>query len=132
MKNVLAVGLLAALMVGCFSIPARASNTGSLRGRVVDSTTGAPIAGAKVTAVSPQQAATTSSDSAGEFRFISLSPDTYTVRAEKAGYDAGAVPGISVYADQSITTTVSLAPKIKTIANVTSRSAASLVRAGTT
>ncbi|MBV9718837.1 MAG: TonB-dependent receptor [Candidatus Eremiobacteraeota bacterium] len=111
---------------------ARAGTTGTLRGRIVDATTQAPIAGATVTAVSPSQTAQSTTDPSGSFSFISLQPDTYTISASKPGYDPQSQPGISVVADQSATVTLLLAKALKTIARTTSRSTQSLVRSGVT
>jgi hypothetical protein len=109
-----------------------AGTTGTLRGRVVDASTHAPIAGVAVTASSPSQTAQTVSDSAGTFSFISLQPDTYTVNASKAGYDSTSQAGITIVADQSATVSILLPKTLKTIARTTSRSAQSLVRSGVT
>jgi hypothetical protein len=109
-----------------------AGTTGTLRGRVVDFATQAPIAGAVVTAVSPSQTAQSVSDAAGTFSFISLQPDTYTVNAAKTGYDPQSQPGIAVVADQSATVTLTLQKTLKTIAHTSSRSTASLVHSGVT
>jgi Carboxypeptidase regulatory-like domain/TonB dependent receptor/TonB-dependent Receptor Plug Domain len=111
---------------------ARAGTTGTLRGRVVDSATQAPIAGAVVIAASPSQTAQSVSDGSGSFSFISLQPDTYTVSASKAGYDPQSQAGLAVVADQSATVTLLLQKTLKTIARTTSRSSQSLVRSGTT
>ncbi|MGA8575193.1 MAG: TonB-dependent receptor [Candidatus Cybelea sp.] len=111
---------------------ARAGTTGTLRGRVVDAATQAPIAGAVVTAVSPSQTAQSVSDAAGAFSFISLAPDAYTVSASKAGYDPQSQAGISVVADQSATVALALQKTLKTIARTTSRSTQSLVHSGVT
>ena len=42
-----------------------------------------PIAGAQVTATSPSQSATVTTDAAGHFSFLTLAPDTYTVTVSK-------------------------------------------------
>ncbi len=125
---------LVALAVLLLALPAEliAGTTGTLRGRIVDATTHAPIAGAVVIASSPSQTAQSVSDAAGAFSFISLQPDTYTVNATKAGYEPQSQPGISVVADQSATVTLPLQKALKTIARTTSRSAQSLVRGGVT
>jgi hypothetical protein len=80
LKRIVALVILVAMPIG-----ARAGTTGTLRGRVVDAATSAPVAGAIVTVVSPSQTAQAASDSAGAFSFISLQPDTYTVNASKPG-----------------------------------------------
>ena len=125
---------LVALAVLLLALPAEliAGTTGTLRGRIVDAATHAPIAGAAVIASSPSQTAQTVTDSAGAFSFISLAPDTYTVNATKPGYEPQSQPGISVVADQSATVTLPLQKALKTIARTTSRSAQSLVRGGVT
>ncbi|MGC1381014.1 MAG: TonB-dependent receptor [Candidatus Baltobacteraceae bacterium] len=109
-----------------------AGTTGTLRGRVVDAASHAPIAGAVVTAVSPSQTATATSDAAGTFSFISLQPDTYTVNASKPGYEPQSEPGITIVADQSASVNLALQSSLKTIARTTSRSAQTLVHSGVT
>jgi hypothetical protein len=126
------IALTVALFAG-IALPAEAGTTGGLRGRVVDQATGAGIAAAAVTVVSPTQTATMQTNGNGEFAFISLSPDTYTVSAERAGYDPVSASGISVFADQVQTVgTFSLAKILKTIGTVRSRASGGLVRPGTT
>ena len=107
-----------------------AGTTGSITGTVLDSATHAPIAGAAVTAVSPSQVATVTTDAVGRFTFISLSPDTYTISARKTGYDDQSIAGISVFADQSQAIAVNLQKSLKQIAHVTSRSSLSPVKPG--
>jgi Carboxypeptidase regulatory-like domain len=128
-KSVVALAVLVLL-----ALPAEliAGTTGTLRGRVVDATTHAPIAGVVVTAFSPSQTAQTVTDAAGAFSFISLAPDTYTVSATKVGYEPQSQPGISVVADQSATVNLSLVTALRTIARTTSRSTQSLVHSGVT
>jgi hypothetical protein len=126
-KRIVALVILVAMPIG-----ARAGTTGTLRGRVVDAATRAPVAGAIVTAVSPSQTAQAESDSAGAFSFISLQPDTYTVNASKPGYDPQSAPGVTIVADQSATVALSLQKTLKTIARTTSRSVQSLVHSGVT
>jgi hypothetical protein len=111
---------------------ASAGTTGTLHGSVVDAKSNAPLAAVRITAESPSQVATTVTDGAGGFRFISLVPDTYVVRAEKAGYDSVAQGGVVIFADQPLTLSLSLTPIIKTIAHVSSRGADTQVRPGTT
>ncbi|HYL27543.1 MAG TPA: TonB-dependent receptor, partial [Candidatus Nitrosotalea sp.] len=109
-----------------------AGTTGTLRGSVVDANTHAPIAGARVTAESPSQVASATTDASGEFRFISLAPETYTVRAERSGYDPAVQTGVSIFADQHLTLSISMTPTLKTIAHITARGANSQLRPGTT
>ncbi len=128
-KRIAGLALLFAFAVPCGT---RAGTTGTLRGRVVDAVSHAPIAGAAVTAVSPSQAAQTVSDAAGQFSFISLQPDTYTVSATKSGYEPQSQAGITIVADQSANVAISMQRALKTIARTTSRSVQSLVHSGVT
>jgi Carboxypeptidase regulatory-like domain/TonB dependent receptor len=111
---------------------ALASVTGGLTGTVVDAGTSAPIAGAQVTAASPSQSATTTTDAAGHFTFLTLAPDTYTVSAAKSGYQPTSVPGQVVFADTVQTVSVRMPQALRTIAHVTSTAGGALVKSGTT
>lgn len=125
-------GFLAAIVWAYASGPAFAGTTGTLHGSIVDSATGAPLAGVRVTAEAPSQIATTQTDAAGQFRFISLAPDTYTLRADKSGYDPVSQAGVIIFADQPLTLGLSMTPALKTIARVGTRSSSDQVRPGTT
>ena len=109
-----------------------AGTTGGLSGTVTQTDTGAPISSAKVTVTSPSQTATTTTDNAGHFVFISLAPDTYTLSVEKAGFEPAALSGINIQADQHPSVAVNTRPTLRTIGRVTARSAADLVKPGTT
>lgn len=108
-----------------------AGTTGSLVGVVKDSSNGAPLAGVTVTVSSPSQRASVQSDAAGNYDFLSLVPDTYTITAQRTGYRPISVSGLSIFADESQTVTLRLQKSLKTIAHITSNSAISPVRAGT-
>ena len=130
-KRLSAAGL-AAFFIAATMGTALASNVGTLRGRILDSSSQAPIANARVTIESPATSRTTTSDASGEFVFLSLNPDTYTLHASKAGYDDAAAPGVSVFADQATNYNLALAPTMRTIARVSARTSTSLVHPGTT
>jgi hypothetical protein len=124
--------ILVALVV-LLAAPALAGTTGGLRGRVVDATTNAGVAGATVTATSPTQSASTTTDSGGGFSFITLAPDTYTVSATLQGYDPASSGGISVFADQVQSVgTFQLSKTLRRIGQVSARRSSNLVRPGTT
>ena len=129
-KRLIAAGLMAALLstVG----PAFAGTTGIHKGRVTEAGTDAPVAGAVVTVTSVSQTASATTDASGGFIFISLIPDTYTVNVAKTGYDTLSQPGQSIFADQSSSVSLTLNKTLKTIASTRSRSAANLLRPGTT
>ena len=111
---------------------ALAGVTGGLTGTVVDADTSAPVAGAQVTAASPSQSATATTDAAGHFSFLTLAPDTYTVTVTKKGYQPTSVPGQVVFADTVQTVTIHALKALKTIARVTAAAAGALVKSGTT
>lgn len=105
--------------------------TGSLSGTVLESSAGTPIADAAVTVSSPSQVAVTHTDVRGNFVFLSLAPDTYTLSIARTGFEPSATSGISIFADQAQNLTFRLRKSLKTIAQVQSRSSLSAVRPGT-
>jgi hypothetical protein len=92
-----------ALLLALMSHPslAIADDLGGIAGIITDASTGAPIPGVQVQFNSPSQSATATTDAKGHFVVLSLPPDNYTLTLVKAGYDTQAVPGQSVYADQT-------------------------------
>ena len=84
-----------AAIAAMIPIHALAGTTGGIVGRTSDATTQAPLAGVTVTATSPSQTATAVSDASGQFRFLSLAPDTYTVSLTKTGYAPVSQPGVT-------------------------------------
>ena len=111
---------------------ALAGTTGVLTGTVVDATTGKPVAGATVTATSPSQTVTQKTDASGRYTILSLAPDTYTVSVEEPGFQPASDAGITIAADTTATVGLQLSKQLRTIGKVATRSAGSLVRAGTT
>ena len=109
-----------------------AGTTGSISGVLAETNTGVPIAGAKVSAASPSQAASTTTDASGRFSFISLAPDTYVLSFEKQGYDPGSQQGITVQADQHLDLSLHTTKQLATIGRTTTRANTSLVRPGQT
>jgi len=120
------------LIVALLPWQAGAGTTGGITGRVVDAQNHAPVAGVLVSAASPSQSATSTTDSSGAFRFLSLAPDTYTLSFSKSGYDPVTQPGLTVVADQVQSDDVSMNQALRTIAHVAAQSAGSLVKPGTT
>ena len=109
-----------------------AGTTGQLSGTVTDSSTNAPLGGVKITAASPSQTATSTTDRGGHFIFLGLAPDTYTVSAETSGFEAASTTGVTVVADNTRVLPFALSKSLKTIGIVHSRPATSLVKPGTT
>lgn len=113
-------------------IPALAATTGSLQGRVVDSTTKAGIAGATVSVESPSQSLSTTTDASGNFSFISLPPDSYVVSIQKSGFSPISRSGVTIQTGQSQVLSIELEKELKTIGTVKSRASGGLVRSGVT
>ncbi len=111
---------------------ALAGTTGGISGTLTDTTTGKAVPDARVTASSPSQTASATTDAGGHFSFLNLAPDTYTLSAEKEGFSPATLGGVTVFADQSVTVALQTQPQLKTIAKITSRAAGNLVKPGTT
>src|SRR5579883_2528515 len=103
--------------------------TGNIAG-VVRSENGAPLAGVQVTIVAPSTTRTAVTDGSGHFVMLSLPPDTYTISLSKQGYQSIAVPGVTIFADQTQQGTYTMQPALRTIAHVTSQAGTSLVKSG--
>src|ERR1700686_1334367 len=122
----------AVLTVSMVPAPSLAGTTGSIVGRIIDQKTGAPVTGAAVTAASPSETERSVTDAGGGFRFLSLSPDTYTVTVERPSYDTLVLSGVTVQADQTQTLNRALTARLQTIGSTTARRSSDLVRSGTT
>ncbi len=85
-----------------------------------------------MTATSPSQSATATTDAGGHFTFLTLAPDTYTVTANKSGYQPTSIPGQVVFADSVQSVSVRMPKALRTIAHVTATTAGALVKSGTT
>ena len=87
-----------------FASPVSAQTTSRLMGTVVDAQ-GAVLPGVTVTATSPQLqgANTTVTDASGQFRFPSLPPGVYAVKAELAGFKPADQNDVRLTLDQTIT-----------------------------
>ncbi|HYK52702.1 MAG TPA: TonB-dependent receptor, partial [Candidatus Eremiobacteraceae bacterium] len=130
-KKFLRLGLVVPILVALQVTRVLAGTTGSLSGYVIQAD-GTALAGAKVTATSPSESTTTLTDANGHFAFVSLTPDTYTVTASKDGYDPTSQPGVTVLADATQVTRITLHQTVKVLGHVTSTAQAALVKAGTT
>jgi hypothetical protein len=104
----------ASLVVPVLSIAGSASlyaqsTQGSLVGTVRDST-GAVIAGAKVTALDAGTGflRTTQTNAAGDYSFLNLQPATYTVTVERSGFDSEKVDKLDLGARQQLRADVNL------------------------
>jgi hypothetical protein len=119
-----------ALVVAVQGTVVLAGTTGGINGVVTAD--GAPLAGARVTVSSPSQQAVSTTDAAGRFNFLSLSPDTYTISVEKQGYDPQSRSGVTVTADAQLTVSFGTKKSLAVIGRSTVRSANDLVKPGQT
>jgi len=107
-SNILKLGvhraLWAAIVVALCASPGFAQTTGRLVGTIVDAQ-GAVLPGVTVTVTSPQlQGANTQiTDANGQFRFPSLPPGVYAVRAELTVFRPVDQPDVRIGIDQTIT-----------------------------
>ncbi|MGD0969048.1 MAG: TonB-dependent receptor [Candidatus Aquilonibacter sp.] len=118
--------LVAFLLQGTWAL---AGTTGGLGGYVTDDQ-GKAVAGASVKVLSASQAASATTDASGHFTLLTLAPDTYTVSIVKDGFAPFSEAGITVFADNQLALQFQLQRQLKTIANVTSTAAGSLVKSG--
>jgi hypothetical protein len=95
-----------------------AGTTGTITGTVRDAKTGAPIAGAKVTAVSPSGSETAYTNSSGFYSLQALLPDTYTLTFTAGAYDTAVQQGINVFQDQTNVVDQPMVPKIGTLGTI--------------
>jgi len=79
------------------------AQTGSIGGRITDSTTSAPVVGADVRAVSGTSVAGTSiAGNDGAYRITNVPPGTYDIVIKYIGYAQRRIPGIRVAAGQNV------------------------------
>jgi len=82
---------------------------GNLGGTILDSS-GAVVVNAKVTTVGPVGAKTATSDPEGKFAFTSLTPGTYSIKAEANGFKSSEVTNLIVLDNKPATVGVRLEP----------------------
>ena len=104
-----------------------AGTTGSITGTITDGGTKKPLANVRVRAASASQTQSTTTNAQGFFVLQNLSPDTYTVSAESAGFQVYVEEGVTVQQDINVPLNLALTAAIKTIGRVTT-SSGSLVK----
>ena len=119
------LGLIVSLLQ--FSVlPAYAAGgqNGNLSGVVVDATSKAGVAGARITIASPSGRFTATTDSGGRFTINGANVDSYTLSVEASGYEAFSLPGITIQGDQTATLgSISISKSLRTIGRTQVRSA---------
>jgi hypothetical protein len=125
-----------AILIGILSIVlppawAWAETGGIVSGTVTDDKTHAPIEGAQVVAKSPSGTYKATSDAKGQFRFLSVLPDTYSISASKTEYQPYSSTIVVLNGSQQ-TVGVVLSKTLKTIATTRARSSGSAFQRGMT
>ena len=113
-KFIQSLGLLLGVLLLC--LPAFPQlNLGSIAGTVTDPS-GAVIVGAKVTVTDVERGVsrTLTADSAGEYSATSLTPGSYSVRAEFMGFQTLNRTGISVGVGQAVRVDLAMQPGAQT------------------
>src|SRR5438132_8008931 len=109
----------AALCLSLFAVSAFAQfQTGNIYGKI-QAKDGSVLPGVTVTLTGVGAPQTTVSDAQGNFRFISLSPGTYSLKAELSGYGSAIRSGISVRVAQNADVTMTLNPSVSESITVT-------------
>lgn len=107
MSNQARLLLLAALVL--LAAPDAAAQTGSITGRVTDSTAHAPVSGARIQATATgQRTARALTGPDGTFRLERLAPGTYALSVTRIGYDPTAISSVAVRAGETTAVAVSL------------------------
>src|SRR5947209_748553 len=92
--------------------------TGNIYGRV-QAKDGTALPGVTVTITGMGAPQSTVSDAQGNFRFLSLSPGSYTLKSELAGYGVSTRAGISVNVGRNADVTMTLNPSVAESITVT-------------
>src|SRR5436853_1719650 len=102
--------LTAALLISLFAVSGFAQfQTGNVYGKV-QAKDGSVLPGVTVTLTGIGAPQTTVTDAQGNFRFLSLSPGTYTIKAELAGYGTATRAGVGVRLGSNSDVTMTLNP----------------------
>lgn len=94
------------------------AQTGNIFGTVVGND-GSPLPGVTVTLTGVGAPLTTVTDENGRFRFINLSPGTYSIRAELAGLGEAVRSGVAVNIGRNSEVTLTLNPQVAQTITVT-------------
>jgi len=111
--------IVAALCIALFAVSGYAQfQTGNIYGKV-QAKDGSVLPGVTVTLTGVAAPQTTVTDATGNFRFINLSPGTYSIRAELAGFGSALRSGIGVRVAQNADVTMTLNPSVAESITVT-------------
>jgi len=108
-----------ALLIALFAVSAFAQvQTGNIFGTVTGND-GAVLPGVTVTLTGVGAAQSAVTDAQGRFRFINLSPSTYTLKAELSGYGTATRAGVAVNLGRNSEVTMALNPSVSQSITVT-------------
>ena len=111
--------LAAALCLSLFAVSGFAQfQTGNVYGKV-QAKDGSALPGVTVTLSGVGAPQSTVSDAQGLFRFVNLSPGTYTIKADLAGYGTSTRAGVGVRVAQNADVTMTLNPSVSESITVT-------------
>src|SRR5690349_21517420 len=80
---------------------AAGGETGTLRGTIVNETSGAPLQGVSIAAISLSGTFKTTTDAHGFFVLLQIPTDTYSLSLTKDGYSPQVISGITILGDQT-------------------------------
>ncbi|HXH38180.1 MAG TPA: carboxypeptidase regulatory-like domain-containing protein [Thermoanaerobaculia bacterium] len=113
------LAVVAALCISLLAISAFAQfQTGNIYGKV-QAKDGSALPGVTVVLTGVGAPQTSISDAQGDFRFIGLSPGTYTLKADLAGYGTSTRAGVSVNIGRNADVTMTLNPSVAESITVT-------------
>lgn len=92
--------------------------TGNIYGTTNDNE-GAPLPGVTVTATGPGAPQVQVTNAQGQFRFLGLSPGSYSIKAELEGFSTVDYPNVAVNVGRNTTLEVTLTPAVEDIITVT-------------
>jgi hypothetical protein len=126
-RALVALGILLAFSCTLVSPASAASTTGTISGTVTtQGPNGAvPVAGVTVTALSPSDKYTATTNAKGFFAMTGVTPDTYAVSYRLTGFAAFTANGITVAQDQVVDASAALSKTLATIGSTRARSTAS-------
>jgi hypothetical protein len=107
--------LVAAFIAVIVHSSALAGTTGVVSGTVTIASSGAPLAGAQVSVVSPAGSYRSTTNAKGFYSIFGVSADTYTLTFSANGYDPQTVQGVNVFSDQTASVDASMRATTKTL-----------------
>jgi len=113
------LAVIVAMCIALFAVSAFAQfQTGNIYGKV-EAKDGAVLPGVTVTLTGMGAPQSTVTDATGNFRFLSLSPGTYSIKAELAGYGTATRSGVGVRVGANSDVTMTLNPSVSESITVT-------------